>query len=156
MKSYRQVLLSRVPEGQRASARALCQAHGLSLPSSLSALVQRLEGDTQGPPPPPPPPPPPSAFISVSVEFDTGAIQNRVLRITGSGFDAGEQVRLQIITRVDGAETDTAEIMTTANSLSFLEPVSTNVVCAVGQETTFQARATGLNSAKQASAGANC
>jgi hypothetical protein len=155
MKSYRQVLLSRVPEGQRTSARALIQTHGLPFPSSLSALVRKLEGGTPTPPPPPPPPPP-SAFISVSIGFDTGAIQNRVLRITGNGFAAGEQVKLQITTKVDGAETDTTETTTTANSLSFLEPFETNVVCAVDQQTTFQVQATGLLSSKQASGGASC
>jgi hypothetical protein len=155
MKSYRQVLLSRVPEGQRTSARALIQSHRLSLPSSLSALVRKLEGGTPVPSPPPPPPPT-SAFISVSVGFDTGSIQNRVLRITGHGFDAGEQVRVHITTMVDGAETDTTETTTTANILNFLEPVETNVVCAVGHQTTFQARAAGLRSSRQASGGASC
>ena len=50
MKSYRQVLQSRVPEGQRGSARALAQAHGLSgSPSgaSLIALIRILEGVSQ-------------------------------------------------------------------------------------------------------------
>jgi hypothetical protein len=44
MKSYRQVLISRVPEGQRKSARALVQSHGLPSPGSLRALIQKLEG----------------------------------------------------------------------------------------------------------------
>jgi len=44
MKSYRQVLLSRVPEGQRRSARALVQHHRLPSPGSLRALIQKLEG----------------------------------------------------------------------------------------------------------------
>jgi hypothetical protein len=123
------------------------------LPSSLSALVRKLEGGT---PVPPPPPPPTSAFITVALGFDTGGIQNRVLRITGNGFSAGEQVKLEITTRVDGAETGTAKATTTVNSLSFIEPVEQNVVCATGQQTSFQVRATGLSSAKQASDGASC
>src|SRR5215217_5873880 len=80
MKSYRQVLLSRVPEGQRTSARALFQAHGLSLPSSLSALVRKLEGDTPVPPPPPPPEPP-----RIDVAF-SGSIEHARFHVTGSKF----------------------------------------------------------------------
>jgi hypothetical protein len=87
--------------------------------------VRKLEGGT---PVPPPPPPPTSAFITVALGFDTGGIHNRVLRITGNGFSAGEQVKLEITTRVDGAETGTAKATTTVNSLSFIEPVEQNVV----------------------------
>jgi hypothetical protein len=55
MKSYRDVLIRRVPEGQRRSARDLAVAHGLAHPDtptttpmpSLSALIQILEGVPQ-------------------------------------------------------------------------------------------------------------
>jgi hypothetical protein len=80
MKSYRQALLSRVPEGQRTSARALILANGLSLPSSLSALVRKLEGDTPVPPPPPPPEPP-----RIDVAF-SGSIEHARFHVTGSKF----------------------------------------------------------------------
>jgi hypothetical protein len=78
MKSYRQVLLSRVPEGQRTFARALIQAHGLSLPSSLSALIRKLE---EGTPPPPPPPEPPRIDVAFS-----GSIEHARFHVTGSKF----------------------------------------------------------------------
>jgi hypothetical protein len=80
MKSYREVLLSRVPEGQRTSARVLIQAHGLSLPSSLSALIRKLEAGTPPPPPPPPPEPP-----RIDVAF-SGSIEHARFHVTGSKF----------------------------------------------------------------------
>jgi hypothetical protein len=73
MKSYRQVLLSRVPEGQRSSARALVQFHGLH---TLRALLQKLEGG------PPTTPPPTRPVIGVTSE-GTGLSAVFVVKVLG-------------------------------------------------------------------------
>jgi hypothetical protein len=79
MKSYRQVLLSKVPKGQRTiGARALILAHGLRLPATLSALIRKLEAGTPTEPPPPEPP-------RIEVAF-SGSIEHARFHVTGSKF----------------------------------------------------------------------
>jgi hypothetical protein len=79
MKSYRQVLLSKVPKGQRTiGARALILAHGLRLPATLSALIRKLEAGTPTEPPPPEPP-------RIEVAF-SGSIEQARFHVTGSKF----------------------------------------------------------------------
>jgi len=84
--SYRKVLQTTVPAGQRGSTRTLVQAHGLSFPASLRALIQVLEspvgggGGAGG-----------TATIGVSLGFAPGDLGNRVLQVTGQGFTRGEK-----------------------------------------------------------------
>ena len=94
MKSYRQVLLTRVPAGQR-KTRDLVFFHGVH---TLSALIQKLEA----PPPPPPPPPPPVATrpsITVSTE---GAGESAVFVVRGSAFVANAAVAIRAARIGDG------------------------------------------------------
>jgi hypothetical protein len=72
MKSYRQVLLSRVPAGQR-KTRDLVFSHGVH---TLSALIQKLEV---------PPQPPPLLPPTISATF-SGSIQDAKFHVTGSRF----------------------------------------------------------------------
>jgi hypothetical protein len=148
MKSYRQVLLSRVPEGQRTSARALFQAHGLSLPSSLSALIQNLEAGTPTPTPPPPPPPPTPTrpHIDATVFFTTGELHE--LRTSGRGFTPNQAVRLQITTRVDDDEPTVRSEEPTAKADGTIDH-KLGVSCPSGRDTVFRVQATDLFTSKQ-------
>ena len=51
MKSYREVVLRTVPEGQPKNAIALVQFVGLRFPCKLSELIRELERDPPEPPP---------------------------------------------------------------------------------------------------------
>jgi hypothetical protein len=91
MKSYRQTLLSRVPEGQRRT-RDLVFAYGVH---TLSALIQKLEAT----PSPGPPAPPTRPAISIGTE---GAGETAVFVIRGSGFLAGAAVSIRAARIGDG------------------------------------------------------
>jgi hypothetical protein len=96
MKSYRQVLQSRVPEEQR-KTRDLVILHGVH---TLSALIRKLEqgGALPGPSEPSEPTPPGrSGLVTCSAEVDgnfpgSGGITN--MRIFGGGFVPGETVEI--------------------------------------------------------------
>lgn len=90
MKSYRQVLIDRVPAGQRRSARALVQAHGLPSPGSLRALIRVLERISPSPPVPIPPAPP---TINATTQ---GSGVGTILIVTGSGFLPNKIVTVRI------------------------------------------------------------
>jgi hypothetical protein len=109
------------------------------------------------PTPPTPTPTPTPVVINVSLEFGIGGLENRVLRITGSGFTPGNQVELQITTRVDSDNPSTGSPQTTtANDFGFIE-FTLGVFCIVGRRTTFQVLAIDLFSSKQSNvAGASC
>ncbi len=93
MKSYRHVLLSRVPEGQRRSARDLVQLHRLPSPGSLRALIQKLEGSAShagggGTTPIPPNRP----TINSVTNQGSGNFQ-----ITGNGFLKSHAVHIRVV-----------------------------------------------------------
>jgi hypothetical protein len=78
MKSYRQVLQSRVPAGQR-NTRELVFFHRVH---TLSALIQKLDAISPSEPPPIPIPiPPPSINVSHS-----GPITDKQFTVTGRNF----------------------------------------------------------------------
>jgi hypothetical protein len=156
--SYRKVLQANVPEEQRKSTRALVQAHGLAFPASLLALIRILE--TAPPPPHPPPvvtpPPPAPPIIAVSMEFSSGGLENRVLRVTGSGFTPGESVELLITTTAGSDDPFTGNEETTADTSGFID-FSRGVFCRADGETTFAVQAIGLTSSKRSQVGgASC
>jgi len=169
MKSYRQVLQSRVPEGQRTSARTLAQSHGLhgaGLGATLSALIRILEGVPSGRGGGQPPggggQPSTLLFLSASLEFTSGQ-QARILRIGGSGFEPGEKVELRFTTKVGDAQATTDTTQTHPNG----EPIiagslgqigfKKDVLCVAGTTTKFKAQAKGLSSSRQSiEAGAEC
>ncbi|NJR62752.1 MAG: hypothetical protein HC769_30560 [Cyanobacteria bacterium CRU_2_1] len=109
------------------------------------------------PPIPIPIPPTPTPVINVSLEFGIGGLENRVLRITGSGFTPGNQVEIQITTRVDNDNPSTGSPQTTTADNFGLIDFKLGVFCIVGRRTTFQVLAIDLFSAKRSNvAGASC
>jgi hypothetical protein len=123
---------------------------------TVSASSQPTPTPTPIPPIPIPTPPTP-VFINVSIEFGVGGLENRVLRITGSGFTLGGQVELQTTTRVDSDNPSTGSPqITTADNFGSID-FKQGVFCIVGRRTTFQVQAIDLASSERSNiAGASC
>jgi hypothetical protein len=129
MKSYRQVLLSRVPAGQR-KTRDLVFFHRVH---TLSALIQKLE---QASPPPPPPPPPQTTRPVISVTTE-GQGESAVFIVRGSGFVANSAVAIRAA-RIGDGQVHNVFFQTSATSDGRIE-TRLGIPCVSGLQLSFSA-----------------
>jgi hypothetical protein len=94
--------------------------------------------------------------VGVTLQFGTGDLASRNLVITGSGFNANEQVVVNLTTLRWNQNASTGQSTTTANGLGQIH-TTIGVQCPLGVSTTHSVSATGLTSGKSSNvAGGSC
>lgn len=95
------------------------------------------------------------ASLGVSLQFAPGDLANRNLVVTGSNFQANEQVAIRLVTQSQNQGPATSETLITANGLGQIT-TTIGVRCPVGLSTTHQVTARGLTTGRTSTAGAAC
>jgi hypothetical protein len=95
-----------------------------------------------------------TAFINATLQFSNGS--NLTLDVSGNGFKAGEQVSIDIASRLDNANPVTHSATVNADGMGFVN-YRESVICQAGHQTVFSVKAKGQSSGRQSNtSGASC
>jgi hypothetical protein len=97
------------------------------------------------------------AFVQASIELgQTGGLENRVLRISGSGFQAGEMTSVLVNHHQAGQNAQAANYDVPATNLGFMS-YAFGVICPTGVTQTWDVKVTGKSSGRTSNiASAGC